>query len=295
MQKGQKGSNQKADRSKQPQAAQKNATSGVSTPSTAGSNPGTHTTAQPPQIPRWKATILLGGFYAVLLGILGGVVLYAIGRLPQPVIILASSVNGVIVVLVTLAGLFLGSPTQEDKNRTLSKFQTIQQRARPTIAITSGLIVAVVILIIPSFIFAASSGKTTVSGSTSTTNFTPIPTPTPTKWVSVLKQTAPNCNNPPGVAWYVYSGGTHYTCYSSGGTMQQTTSTAYAEMDLTNVKSGSYTLTHFRVQTRVAFQSPGDTSTWAALLVQTPATHGAPGGYIFTVSPDGHCVRSEER
>ena len=70
--------------------------------------------------------------------------------------------------------------------------------------------------------------------------------------------------------------------------MQQVSPTTYGEMDLVEINGKSYNQSDFRAQVQVAFSTPGDTTTWAAILVQTPAAAGVPGGYIFTLSPDGH-------
>ena len=114
--------------------------------------------------------------------------------------------------------------------------------------------------------------------------------PPSTPWRPILKQTAPNCNNPPGAEWYVHKGGTDYTCNSSRGVMEQTTSNYYVEVDLLKVKGSVYNQTNFRVLVDIAFQNPNDPSTWAALTVQSPANPSIPGGYIFTLSPSGACT-----
>lgn len=246
------------------------------------------TTQQSVPMSRWTATFLLCGFYTILWGVFFGLLLNSVGKLPSPVLVFATSVGGIIVVIGGVWGLLFGQPGESERNWLRSNFRKLWQQAYRKFSAIAGPIAAIIILAIPYFLFGQVSGLSFSLHPTPTVNFTPIPTQTPTKWVPVLKQFAPNCNNPKGVEWYVYSGGTHYFCYNSGVVMQQISSTAYGEMDLTKVNGISYNQTNFRVQVQVAFQNPGDTTTWASLLVQTPAAVGVPGGYIFTLSPDGH-------
>lgn len=275
---------------KQAQEANQATNSPLEPASTAevAANQGTDKSQQPVQMPRWKATLVLGGFYTIGFCILFGLVLYSIGKLPQPILIFAGSVAGIIALIGGVWGLLFGPPIA-DKNRVLNHFQNIQHQANRPFSLLVAPLAAIVILALPYVLFTPFSGKALIdiSTPTPTANVTPMPTLVPTKWLPVLKQVAPNCNNPNGVEWLVYSGGTNYKCYSSGMAMRQTAST-YGEMDLTGVNGGSYDQTDFRVQINVAFQR-GDTTTWAALLVQTPAAASVPGGYIFTLNPGGHC------
>jgi hypothetical protein len=163
-------------------------------------------------------------------------------------------------------------------------FLNIWQNANRILSVCAGLL-AVAVLFGGSFFLTSIPGQ---SQSNSGSGVTPIPTHG-TSWVSILKQATP-CNNPPIAEWYVHSGGTHYTCYSSGGVMEQTTSSYYAEMDLMKVNGSSYNQNNFRVQDDIAFQNPNDPSTLAALTVQSPADISIPGGYIFTLSPSGYCT-----
>lgn len=233
---------------------------------------------------RLRATLLLGIFWMIIWGIGGGLILYAIGILPTPVLRFATGIAAVTAVIGVIIGQFI------DNTAIRNFFRHIWQNANRTFSALGGLLAVVVILggsyLLTIWIPGPSPFPPTP---TPGLGVTPIHTPPP-NWASILKQLAPNCNNPQGVEWHIYSGGTRYICYTSGGAMQQTTDKVYAEMDLTKVKGGSYNLTHFRLQADAAFQSPDDTTTWAALLVQTPTVLGAPGGYIFAVSPDGHCV-----
>ena len=231
----------------------------------------------------WKATLLLCFFWMIVWGIIVGSGLYAIGKLPPPVLAFATSIASAITVIGVLVVQYIEPATVRNF------FRNVWERAHRAFSAVIGPFAAIGILV-GSYIFSiAFLGPSSVLVPAPGPSITPLPTPTPTKWVSILKQPAPNCNNPLGVSWYVYLGGTHYICYSTGGVMQQTTSKVYAEMDLTKVKDASYNQNYFRMQTDIAFQNPGDTSTGAALLVQTPAAAGTPGGYIFAVSPDGHC------
>jgi len=122
------------------------------------------------------------------------------------------------------------------------------------------------------------------SGSPSSS--TPTMTPTPQVWHMLLRQLAPNCNNPQGVVWYVHSKGTSLSCSGSALAMQQI-SKYFAEVDLVQVDGSTYSQTKFRVQVQVTFQNPHDIMTMAALLVQTPAAVNAVGGYLFVLSPAG--------
>ena len=241
------------------------------------------TNQQPSLMSPWKATLLLCFFWMIIWGIILGSGLYAFGKLPPPVLAFATSIASAITVIGVLVVQYIEPATVRNF------FRNVWQRAHRAFSAVIGPFAAIGILVGSYFLSIALLGASSVLVPSPGPSITSLPTPTPTKWVSILTQAAPNCDNPSGVTWYVYSGGTHYICYKTGGAMQQTTSKVYAEMDLTKVKNGSYNQTNFRLQANVAFQSPGDTSTWAALLVQTPATAGTPGGYIFAVSPDGHC------
>ena len=163
--------------------------------------------------------------------------------------------------------------------------QLIGSLPKKSKVISSVIVLAIFILaILGPFLLpsSASSPPTTPTG-------TPMPTPPSTNWKLVFQQKIPNCNNPSGVGWLVYLGGTQYSCSPSGGSMRQISSHTYAEMDLTQVKGGNYNQVHFQMLVQATFQNPADTSTWAAAMVQTPAAAGVPGGYIFTVSPTGDC------
>lgn len=100
-----------------------------------------------------------------------------------------------------------------------------------------------------------------------------------------LQQQAPGCNNPSGVNWSPNPTSTSTSCTGNGLLMQQTSSTKYGELDLTQVNGGAYSQTNSREQVQAVFQNTGDCSTWAAIIFQTPA--GSPGGYIFGVNPCG--------
>src|SRR5258708_4864618 len=123
------------------------------------------------------------------------------------------------------------------------------------------------------------------SGPASSGTSTPTKTSTPL-WHPLLRQSAPNCNNPPGAVWYVHSRGTSVSCTGSSLVMRQIAK-YYAEADLVQVNGSTYSQTKFRVQVQVTFQNPQDTMTQAALLVQTPAAVNAVGGYIFVLGPLG--------
>lgn len=120
------------------------------------------------------------------------------------------------------------------------------------------------------------------------------PTPPPPLWTTLLSQPAPDCNNPNGTLWN--AGSTpQYSCQSNGLLMQRVAGGFFPEMDLDNVNGTIYSQTKFRVQTQVTFQNPGDTSTSAALLVQTPQVINNFGGYICAVNPHGQWQLQEVR
>jgi hypothetical protein len=238
---------------------------------------------QAPQARR-RATLLLSCFWMIIWGIFLGSVLYSVDKLPIPVLRFAASIAAA----TTVIGVIIGLVTEPTAIRDF--FRTIWQNANHTLSVLGGLFAVIVILGGSYLVPVEYLGPPLVESTpTPGPGVTPIPTHGP-PWVSILKQTAPNCNNSSGAEWYLHSGGTRYTCHSSGGVMEQTTSSYYAEMDLMKVKGSSYNQTNFRVQDDIAFQNPNDTSTWAALTVQSPADISIPGGYIFTLSPSGACV-----
>lgn len=109
-------------------------------------------------------------------------------------------------------------------------------------------------------------------------------------WNPVLVQSAPACQSPAGTTWVapLPSATLATTCGSSGFLMRQMSSNAYAEMDLKAVNNLPYDQTTFRTKVQVTFQDPTDTSTWAAVLVQTPQDPKLAGGYIFGLTAGGH-------
>lgn len=120
------------------------------------------------------------------------------------------------------------------------------------------------------------------------------PTPPPPQWTTLLSQPVPACNNPTGTLWN--AGSTpQYSCQSNGLLMQRVAGDFLPEMDLDNANGTIYSQTKFLVQTQVTFQNPGDTSTSAALLVQTPQAISNFGGYICAVNPYGQWQLKEVR
>lgn len=234
-------------------------------------------------VSRLRATLLLSCLWIIIWGTFLGIVLYSLEKLPIPVLRFAAAIAAVVAVGGVVIGKIVEPTTVRDFLR------NIWQNAYQKLSAVVGLLATIVILGGSYFLAGAFLGPSAIAQiSTPGPRITPLPTSS-TKWESILKQSVPNCNNSSGANWYVHSGGTRYTCYSSGGAMQQTTSTYYAEMDLMQVKGHSYGQINFRVQVAVAFQTPDDTSTWAALTVQSPANISVPGGYIVTLSPAGIC------
>lgn len=231
---------------------------------------------------RRRATLLWSCIWMIIIGVVLGVLLYAFQILPAPVLRFAVAAAAVIAVLGVVIGLII-EPTA-----IRHYFSNTWQNANKTLSVCAGLI-AVIVIFGGSYLFSSLSfpfGPPLVSQTPTPGNsVTPIPTHG-AAWASILKQTSP-CNNPPSAEWNVHTGGTNYTCYSSGGVMQQKTSSYYAEMDLIKVNGSYYNQTNFRVQDDIAFQDPNDPSTWAALTVQSPADIHVAGGYIFTLSPSG--------
>ncbi len=235
---------------------------------------------QPPQA-RGRATLLLTCFWMIVWGIILGALLYAFQILSPLVLLFAAAAAAIITVIGVLIGLIIEPPAIR------GYFGTIWKNANRTLSVWGGLF-AVIIILGGSYVFTFKYISPLPPEPTSTTGqgVTPNATQGP-KWVSILKQRVPNCNNPPGAVWYVHTGGTRYTCSSSGGLMEQTTSSYYAEVDLMKVQGSSYDQTNFLVQYDIAFQNPNDPSTWAAVTVQSPADINVAGGYIFTLSPSG--------
>jgi hypothetical protein len=233
---------------------------------------------------RQRATLLLSCLWMIIWAIIFGVILYSLQILPVPILRFAAGIAAVATVLGVITGQIIEPTAIRDF------FRNIWQNANRTLSIWGGL-GAVIVIFGGSYLFTLTPlGQSQIPPTPTPGQIvTPIPTAA-TKWVSLLKQTAPNCNNPLGAEWYVHSGGTRFTCSTSGSVLEQTTSSYYAEVDLMKVKASSYDQTNFRVQVDVAFQNPNDPSTWAALTVQSPANINIAGGYIFTVSPTGAWV-----
>jgi hypothetical protein len=169
-----------------------------------------------------------------------------------------------------------------------------QQQARRKRRVLLGIIsVSLIILIISGAYF----GYTRLLIPSKSASLTPTPTTTnptatnatllPTHMHPILTQVAPGCDNPKGVVWYIHKDTTNPSCKSSGLVMQQI-GTFYAEMDLQKVKNGYYNQTNFFVKVQVTFQNPSDTTTLAAIIVQTPTPVNQVGGLIFTLSSEGN-------
>ncbi|HYT43500.1 MAG TPA: hypothetical protein VEP90_14270, partial [Methylomirabilota bacterium] len=236
---------------------------------------------------RFKATVLLIFFYITIWGILLGSGFNAFGKLPSQVLVFASTIAAVITFLGALWGFLIG-PSDE----TLKNFLgTVWKRARHGLSELVGMVIGTIVILA---LVALSPLFGQPQDLKPTNSVTPSPTPTQTytiapttKWHPLLKQLAPNCNNPKGVAWYVHLDGTFEKCSGSALLMQRISPQYYADMELTQINGMTYNQTTFRVQVQVIFQNPGDTGTLAGLLVQTPAQLNAVGGFIFTLSSNG--------
>jgi Ig-like domain from next to BRCA1 gene len=105
-------------------------------------------------------------------------------------------------------------------------------------------------------------------------------------WSPILQEQSPTCSSSDAAVWTVPNPGmTGRNCTNSFLEMQQLHN-YYAEDDLTSVNGNGYNQTNFRVQVQVTFPSPGDSNTWAALVIQSP--QGSCGGLIFALNASGH-------
>ncbi len=224
------------------------------------------------------ATLLLACVCAILWGIVCGILLSAFGKLPPTIAIIASGIQGVILFIVAV----FGAVGKTAKNF----FGNIWKSARRPLSALLGIVVASIIaLAIGLFSQSGESATTPVLRNAPSASLSTL---TAMKWHPLLKQPAPNCNNPRGTAWFVHVDGTYLTCRGSYLLMQRISPQHYADMELVQVNNHIYNQTAFRVQVQVMFQNPSDTQTAAALLVQTPAQVSAVGGFLLVLNSTGY-------
>jgi hypothetical protein len=114
--------------------------------------------------------------------------------------------------------------------------------------------------------------------------------PSANSWNQHFSQATPNCNNPAGTNWETPLPGTALNCSNNGVIVQEAGSGYsgyYAEVDLDRINNTTYSQTNFRVQTQITFQNTSDTVTSAGLIIQTPQSQGAAGGYILEINALG--------
>ena len=224
------------------------------------------------------ATLLLTCFWAILWGVICGFVLFAVGKLPPQIAVMASGIQTIILLIVAA----FGTIGKTGKNI----LRAVWEMARHVLSTLLGIGIATIIAFILVF-FGQPSGSASTSVLSNAPS-TPLSVLTATKWHPLLKQLAPNCDNPKGTAWLVHVHGTFVSCSGSYLLMQRISPQYYADMELVQVNNSTYNQAAFRVQVQITFQNPSDTQTVAALLVQTPAQVTAVGGYLFVLNSTGH-------
>lgn len=206
------------------------------------------------------ATLLVVVFLSATLVGLGGIVMAFAGLLSPTLGAFGAALGAFIALVVGVLAAF-GKHIR----------QAIMRANRP-VAVVGPLLVATVILVSLGFV---SKGPHTPVCCSSTLK-------------TILQQSAPDCQNPPGVVWDIPGPDTTATeCTESGLQVQQTSHTNFAELDLDQVQSASYNQTEFAVQVDVTFPVPRDTLTHAGMIVQTPKAADQNGGYIFIVNSQG--------
>jgi hypothetical protein len=245
-------------------------------------------------MPRWRATFLLICLCVLVGGVLWDVVLVSMQKLPSLIGAIAAGVQVVSALAVVAFGIINGESA-------ISFLKSIWKNAYQissllvSLSVVSTLALAL-IFVTPSSINGNSGNlllpfsATTSPVNNNSGNLFPSASATmmsTTHWRTLLKQKAPNCNNPAGTSWSVHKQGTHFSCSSSYLLMQRISPDYYADMELAQVNNDTYNQTSFSVQVQVTFQNPTGTSAQAAVLVQTPAQSNAVGGYLFTLDSMG--------
>jgi triacylglycerol esterase/lipase EstA (alpha/beta hydrolase family) len=131
-----------------------------------------------------------------------------------------------------------------------------------------------------------------------TLNPTPTPTPTATPSPTAtsiapinFQQPVPDCNNPPGTTWTLSQpSALPLSCNASpiGGIapsllLQPTASDPATELDLVNINGTPYDLSN-QYSVSVTVGNNSGENIWAGLLVQTPRSSTACGGYLFEIN-----------
>jgi hypothetical protein len=104
--------------------------------------------------------------------------------------------------------------------------------------------------------------------------------PTPVTQYNFAQAVPTNCAANPHPWRWSTTGASR--CTQSGIYVKQTSRT-FPELDLLD----TYSQTSFQAQVQVLFTKPRDTSTYAAMIVQTPPTATPCGGYIIELKPSG--------
>lgn len=103
---------------------------------------------------------------------------------------------------------------------------------------------------------------------------------------STDSSTVPFCEANQGGFWRVSLPGTALSCTNAGLAMWQNTSENDAKV-LLDQSGGDDANPSYGVGVNVAFQRPGDTQTWAGVIVQSPSDSNVGGGYIFKITSAG--------
>ena len=242
-----------------------------------------NTPTPPTPMSQRQATILLTCLYTLVWGVLWGIILTSIQKLPPVFGAIATGIQGFLSFGAVVLGAVLGTIYAKDIR---SFFERIWKNARRVLSLSLGLILSIAIAICLVLISIPIS-QASVGSASGKLLPPPIATLAATKRHPLLKQKAPNCNNPNGTSWFVHEYGTYLSCSGLYLLMQRISPNSYADMELVQVNNAVYNQTTFRVQVQVTFQNPTDTGTFAAVLVQTPAQQNAVGGYIFTLNSEG--------
>lgn len=232
-----------------------------------------------PPMSKRRATIYLTCLITFLLVLLGGAVTNGLQLFAPVVIAVAASVGGLLLVAGTIYSFVFGAEYAKDFK---SFFATVWKQAKKRLSFGISLIISAIISIVLVFLSIPLT-HVPVGGKL-------LPPPIATLAASkhlLLKQQVPNCNNPPGVSWYVHVHSTYIFCTSSYLIMRDIRPNDAADMELAQVHYQTYNQTIFHVEVQLIFQNPSITSIFAGLLVQTPAQVNVTGGFTLVLSPTG--------
>lgn len=224
-----------------------------------------------------------------LLLIMVGIVLYAYGRLPSQIAVIAT---GYLAIITLVAAIWERTgPSIIELWQKTPKTKVLWSSAFTVILFTVG------VLIYP-YLLNLNSNHSSVLANNTQKGLATI-------WKPLLGPLIPFCQASKGTGWYATSSGASPSCNSSAGLiLQQVSALSYAEIDLGKIHGATYNGITFQVQVQIVFKNPTDTKTWAGILVEVPQApgikyilalnsigqwqlqYGVDGGKIPVVEPD---------